>query len=81
MPIYEFRCLSCNHHIEMLVMGSDEKNIEMTCEKCGGVDLERVISATSYAMGNGSKESGAATQTRNCSSGSCTTWSLPGHSR
>ena len=53
MPIYEFKCLKCEEFIEMLVMGQD-KEIELKCPKCGGEELERVLSTTSYNMGYGS---------------------------
>ena len=81
MPIYEFKCLKCEEFIEMLVMNQDDE-IELKCPKCGGEDLERVLSTTSYTMGYGS---GAGTkvksQNRTCSSGSCTTYDIPGHTR
>jgi putative FmdB family regulatory protein len=81
MPIYEFRCLSCNECFEILVMTSSESR-ESRCPKCGSEDFERVLSKTCYTMGPGSEKSGgASTQTRSCSSGSCTTWEIPGHSR
>ncbi len=81
MPIYEFRCLKCNHCLEILVMNKDEQ-VEMKCSQCGSSELERIMSSTNYAMGSGQAAKGeAATQTRTCSSGSCTTWNLPGHSR
>ncbi len=81
MPIYEFQCLKCEEFIEMLVMGQD-KEIELKCPKCGGEELERVLSATSYNMGYGSGTgAGAKSQTRTCPSGSCTTYEVPGHTR
>jgi putative FmdB family regulatory protein len=82
MPIYEFKCLKCQACTEILIMGTQDDKVEMTCKNCGGHELERIMSSTSYAMapGSGSK-SEASTQNRTCSSGSCTTWNLPGHSR
>jgi len=81
MPIYEFKCLKCEEFIEMLVMGQD-KEIELKCPKCGGEELERVLSTTSYNMGYGSGTgAGAKSQTRTCPSGSCTTYEVPGHTR
>ena len=81
MPIYEFKCLKCEEFIEMLVMGQD-KEIELKCPKCGGEELERVLSTTSYNMGYGSGAgAGAKSQTRTCPSGSCTTYEVPGHTR
>ena len=81
MPIYEFRCLKCNHCLEILVMNKDEQ-VEMKCSQCGSSELERIMSSTNYAMGGGgAAKDAASTQTRTCSSGSCTTWNLPGYSR
>ncbi len=81
MPIYEFRCLKCNHCLEILVMNKDEQ-VEMKCSQCGSGELERIMSSTNYAMGSGQPaREAASTQTRTCSSGTCTTWNLPGCSR
>ncbi len=81
MPIYEFKCLKCEEFIELLVMNPDEK-IELRCPKCKCEELERVLSSTSYSMGDGSgKRQGVKSQTRTCQSGSCTTYEIPGHTR
>lgn len=82
MPIYEFKCLKCQEYIEILVMGSDDKDVEMKCTKCGGEELERILSSTNFntAPAGGSKAQ-VPSRTRSCSNGSCTTWELPGHSR
>lgn len=81
MPIYEFKCLKCEHYLEILIMNQDE-GIELKCSHCGSKDLERIISTTNYHMANGSGgHTSASTQTRTCSSGSCTTYEIPGHSR
>ncbi len=80
MPIYEFKCLKCEEFIEILVMKKSDE-VEMRCPKCRSEELERVLSQTSYHVGatSGSK-SGASTQTRTCSGGSCTTYDIPGPS-
>ncbi|MBW1893376.1 MAG: zinc ribbon domain-containing protein [Deltaproteobacteria bacterium] len=79
MPIYEFKCLKCDDFFELLVINDDDKT-KMACPKCSSEDFERVISATNFTMtGNapgGNK--GAASQTRTCSGGSCTTYDIPG---
>ena len=56
MPIYEFKCLKCEKFIELLVMNKDNE-IELRCPECSCEDLERVLSTTSYSMGNGSAKS------------------------
>jgi putative FmdB family regulatory protein len=78
MPIYEFKCLKCETFFEILVMNQNE-SVERVCPKCDTGDIERVISTTSHTISVASgKKQGASTQTRNCSSGSCTTYTIPG---
>ncbi|KJS32280.1 MAG: FmdB family transcriptional regulator [Desulfatitalea sp. BRH_c12] len=82
MPIYEFKCLECQEFMEILVMGADDKQVEMKCQKCGSESLERILSTTSYCVAGGSAaQSGPSTESRTCSGGSCNTWNLPGHAR
>ena len=78
MPIYEFKCLECSHVFELLQMNSDEK-VEMCCPECKSENFERIISTTHYSMAPGASGARASAQTRTCSSGSCTTYDLPGH--
>ena len=81
MPIYEFKCLECEEFIELLVMNKEEE-IAVKCPKCECEELERVISSTCYSMADGSgKRQGVKSQSRTCSSGSCTTYEIPGHTR
>ena len=79
MPIYEFKCLKCNEFFELLVMNKDEE-VALNCPKCSSEEFERVLSSTSFTMGEagGTKKQGATSQTRSCSSGSCTTYTIPG---
>lgn len=82
MPIYEFKCAKCEEYVEILVMGSNDKDVDMKCEKCGCEDLERILSSTNINMApSGGSKSKVTSQSRSCSKGSCTTWDLPGHSR
>ena len=81
MPIYEFRCLKCNDVFEFLKF-KDEDELEMKCPHCGAEDFERVLSSITYAMGFSKGESrGPTVESRQCSSGTCTTYEIPGHSR
>lgn len=81
MPIYEFKCLKCQNLFELLVIHQDDKE-EIKCPKCGAQDFERVISTTSYAMGDaGGGTDQPSVCSRVCSTGSCTTIDLPGHRR
>jgi len=78
MPLYEFKCLKCNEFFELLIMKKGEE-VEMQCPKCSSGEFERVLSNTSYAMkGDSQGNQGASSQTRTCSSGSCTTYTIPG---
>ncbi len=81
MPIYEFRCLKCNEVFEILMVSTEDK-VEMKCSHCGSENFERVLSTTSYAMAFGKRESrGPRVESRECASGTCTTWNLPGYSK
>jgi len=78
MPIYEFKCLKCNECFELLVMNKEEE-IEMKCPHCGSEEFERILSCTYHSMGSGAGDTqGATAQTRTCSSGTCTTYEIPG---
>jgi putative FmdB family regulatory protein len=78
MPIFEFKCMDCEAYMEILVMNKQEE-VEMTCSTCGSGNLERILSITSHAVKDGaSTSSEASAQTRTCSSGSCTTYTIPG---
>lgn len=43
MPIYEYRCLDCGREFSRLILStSDSESLE--CPKCGGRNLERLMS-------------------------------------
>ena len=75
MPIYEFKCSKCEEFFEVLKMSEDD---EVKCPKCSSCEFERVLSVTNYAVGDKSTYQGVSAKTRNCSSGSCTTYTVPG---
>jgi putative FmdB family regulatory protein len=78
MPIYEFKCLKCNNFFELLFMGTDDR-AELKCPECQSEEFERVLSTASFNVGGASGDKqGASSQTRTCSSGSCTTYTIPG---
>ena len=81
MPIFEFKCLNCDKYIELLVMNKQEE-VEMTCSHCGSGNLERILSTTNHTVTGSNSghpdNSRASSQTRTCSSGSCTTYTIPG---
>ncbi len=81
MPIYEFKCSKCEKFFEIItssLSGDDSKDNK--CPECGSVEFERVLSKTNYVMRNSSAQgnSTVAKQERNCSQGSCTTYTVPG---
>jgi putative FmdB family regulatory protein len=83
MPIFEFKCSDCEEFFEFLFMKSEEEK-EMKCPKCGSFSLERVVSVTNFSMTGAGPKGQKATvskQERNCSSGSCSTYTIPGESR
>jgi putative FmdB family regulatory protein len=78
MPLYEFRCLKCNDCFEILVMKKEDE-VELRCPHCQSEEFERVLSASCHSIKGGSGENqGARSQTRNCPSGSCTTYEISG---
>ena len=78
MPIYEFKCLKCETFFEILVMNKNE-SVERVCPECDAEEIERVISTTRHTINTATKgKQGATSQTRSCSSGSCTTYTIPG---
>lgn len=81
MPIYEFKCTKCEEFFEVIVMGSDDKDID--CPKCKSKEFERVVSKTNFTMAGsaGASSKGVETQERTCSGGSCKTYTVPGETR
>lgn len=59
MPLYDFRCRSCEHVFEKLVRpGSDP----LVCPKCDATDLERLL--TSFAVSTAGRSHAAAATKR-----------------
>jgi putative FmdB family regulatory protein len=72
MPIYEYRCESCQNSFEALVTRSDP---QAECPQCGGHELTREMSvfASSVSSTNGGAQaaSGPAPAPRACCGGGC----------
>ncbi len=80
MPIYEFKCSKCEEFFEVIVMGAD-KDKEVACPKCESTEFERIVSRTNFTVGSSSgtgQPKTVQTQERQCSSGSCKTYTVPG---
>ena len=82
MPIYEFRCLACNHCFELLSVRQDD-TLEMKCPECEGQEVERVLSCVSYVMGSSSGGDSAKPKitSKSCSGGTCASIDIPGPSK
>ena len=81
MPIYEFVCQDCRHNMELLTLRKED-TVEIKCPECGSQNLERVLSAANVATGGGaSGKQTPAVENRSCSTGTCSTITLPGHTR
>jgi len=48
MPIYEYRCQSCDHELEVLQKLSDPELRE--CPSCGRPELKKLISAVGFRL-------------------------------
>ena len=48
MPIYEYRCQSCNHNLEVMQKLSDPELRD--CPACGQPQLKKLISAVSFRL-------------------------------
>jgi len=78
MPIYEFRCAECGEIFEKLFMTSDEE-VDLSCPECSAYTIEKVASATNYALGVGGGGNQPKISTKACGSGNqCMTLDLPG---
>jgi putative FmdB family regulatory protein len=82
MPIYEFKCSKCEEFFEVIVMASDDDNA-VSCPACESNEFERVVSKTNFSMGSSSagQTQGVQTQERECSGGSCKTYTVPGETQ
>ena len=78
MPIYEFRCLSCGNVFELLRLKKESEGMEMKCPKCASQEVEKVLSTINVTRSVGGK---ARSTVKNCGSGSCSTFEIPGPKR
>ena len=51
MPIYEYRCEACGHHLETLQRITDPPLTD--CHKCGKPALKKLISASAFRLKGG----------------------------
>lgn len=48
MPIYEYQCQQCGHHVEILQKISDPAETE--CPECGKDSLKKMVSAAGFQL-------------------------------
>jgi len=80
MPIYEFRCQECRRTVELLALKKGDL-LELECPHCHSENLERVLSKVNVNTNSPSGTQPPAVENRSCASGSCSTITLPGHTR
>jgi putative FmdB family regulatory protein len=51
MPIYEYKCLACDHALEKLQKLSDDPISD--CPECGKPELKKLISAAGFRLKGG----------------------------
>ncbi|MGR3914055.1 MAG: zinc ribbon domain-containing protein [Gammaproteobacteria bacterium] len=51
MPIYEYRCAACGHHLEVLQKISEEPL--HVCPECGGDGLKKQVSKSAFRLKGG----------------------------
>jgi len=64
MPIFEYRCNKCGHKMEFLESSSNK--IKHKCEKCGSVDVQRLLSAFSVGQSNSPSQGASSCPTGTC---------------
>ena len=57
MPIYEYRCASCNRKSSFFTR-SVYVEVEAVCSHCGSDDMNRLISRVSFKMASGGTRGG-----------------------
>jgi putative FmdB family regulatory protein len=70
MPIYEYKCSTCDEEFETLVFGSDEA---VTCPRCKGDHVKRLMSACGCKSGGSFTPSAGTSGCASCSSHNCGT--------
>ncbi|WAC08288.1 MAG: zinc ribbon domain-containing protein [Thermodesulfobacteriota bacterium] len=80
MPIYEFICLECKNIFELLAVKKGDL-LEIKCPSCDSDNLERAMSKIATTSGGNSGKKQTPVENRSCSSGTCSTITLPGHTK
>ena len=67
MPIFEYRCSSCNEKFEELVLSRSQNHVE--CPRCGGTKVQPLVSR--FAAQTGSRSDSSFGDCYNRSAGVC----------
>ena len=69
MPLYEYACLECHNHFELLV----RESTKLECPKCESTDLEKQFSVFAPSSSTPAKSAGKAPPCGACGNpdGSC----------
>ncbi len=68
MPIFEYRCRSCDKKFEKLLIRRDA---EVLCPQCKAADVERLLSVCSFGSSDGSIQPAGTSSCSSCSATSC----------
>ncbi|WP_041532094.1 FmdB family zinc ribbon protein [Pelobacter propionicus] len=69
MPVYEYRCSSCDHQFELRQKFSDQPASQ--CPECGGT-VQKMISSTAFSLkGDGWFNQGYCSKTQSPKPASC----------
>jgi len=49
MPIYEYQCHGCHRQFQRLIIGKEDEK-DVSCPKCGGRRLKKLISRVAYHL-------------------------------
>jgi putative FmdB family regulatory protein len=80
MPIYEFVCQECKKIFELLAIKEGDL-VEIKCPTCDSDNLERMLSKVTVTPRGNSDKKQTPVENRSCSSGTCSTITLPGHTK
>ena len=80
MPIYEFICQECKNIFELLAIKEGDL-VKIKCPTCDSDNLERMLSKVTVTSRGNSDKKQTSVENRSCSSGTCSTITLPGHTK
>jgi len=70
MPIFEYKCLSCQEEFEAILFSNNDK---ISCPQCEGNKLERLMSAFAFKSSGSFAPSSGSSDCSSCTSTNCST--------